>query len=124
MARLFHLEFPSSCHFVLPSSTFLVLFSLCAERQYWNNPLNNSWNVTGTFESLVPIKLNSHTAHGRVKNRKSYPLVCSDVSGDIVTGCILSRILFNTSVFKYKAVGCSSFKKHKYPFFLLHSICV
>lgn len=46
-----------------------------------------------------------------------YPLVRSDVPGDIVTGCILSRILFNTSVFKYKAVGCSSFKKHKYPFF-------
>lgn len=62
-------------------------------------------------------KLRSQPAHIRVKNRKCYPLVCSDVPVDIVTGCILSRILFNTSVFKYKAVGCSSFRKHKYPFF-------
>lgn len=73
--------------------------------------------LTEMLQWLISTQLRSQPAHGRVKNRKCYPLVCSDVPGDIVTGCILRRILFNTSVFKYKAVGCSSFRKHKYPFF-------
>lgn len=73
--------------------------------------------VIEMLKCFIPTELRSQLAHVRVKNRKCYPLVCSDVPVDIVTGCILSRILFNTSVFKYKAVGCSSFRKHKYPFF-------
>lgn len=73
--------------------------------------------VTEMLQWFISTQLRSQPAHVRVKNRKCYPLVCSDVPVDIVTGCILRRILFNTSVFKYKAVGCSSFRKHKYPFF-------
>lgn len=93
----------------------------------YRRPSRHSGDVTGTSwpsRPSVPTRLNPHAAHVRVKSRTSCPLACSDVLGDIVAGCILSRISFNTSVFKYKAVGCSSFKKHKYPFFLLHSICV
>lgn len=73
--------------------------------------------LTEMLQRFISTQLRSQPAHVRVKNRKCYPLVCSDVPADIVTGCILRRILFNTSVFKYKAVGCSSFRKHKYPFF-------
>lgn len=80
-------------------------------------PFEQSQLLREMLQRLLSTPLTSQPAHARVKTRKCYPLVCSDVPVDIVTGCILRRILFNTSVFKYKAVGCSSFRKHKYPFF-------
>lgn len=116
-------------HFLAPATCFTGLGASqprahCVQSRGLDLPLN----VPGASRqvlilALVPRELSSRSSR-RVNHRQSYPLAGSDVPGDIVTGCILRRILFSAAVFKYKAEGCSSFGEHKYPFFLRHGICV